>query len=90
MLGALVLSPLIMSTMTLFGVIAGYIGWRRATKPIYRRSYADLDVPVGMTKRDHERALRRRRKSWRIVITILHALGGAVIGFGFLMYLARR
>lgn len=79
-----------MSTMTLFGAIAGYIGWRRATKPIYRRSYVELDLPVGVNKREYERSLRRRRKSWRIVVTILYALGGAVVGFGFLMYLARR
>ena len=77
-------------TMALFGVVAGYIGWRRATKPIYRRLYVEVDPPVGKSRREHERAIRRRRKLWRLVVTFFYALGGALCGVLFLMLLARR
>jgi len=76
--------------MTLFAVIAGYIGWRRATKPIYRRMYVEIDPPEGMTRREAERAIRRRRKLWRLVVTFFYAIGGAIGGVLFLMFLARR
>lgn len=76
--------------MTLFGAIGGYIGWRRATKPIYRRMYVEVDPPVGMSRREYERAYRRRRKLWRLVVTVLYAVIGALAGILFLMVLARR
>jgi hypothetical protein len=65
--------------MLLFGGFAGFIGWRRATKPIYRRSLFD-DVPTGVDRREHERATIRRRKMRRLVTTILYALAGAALG----------
>ena len=76
--------------MALFSVAAGYIGWRSATKPIYRRTYVTGETPNGMTRREYDRALRRRRKMWRLFITVLYALAGAVGGVLFLMLLARR
>jgi hypothetical protein len=76
--------------MTLFAVIAGYIGWRRATKPIYRRMYVEIDPPEGMTRREQERAIRRRRKLWRLVVTFFYAVVGAIGGVLFLMFLARH
>lgn len=76
--------------MTLFAVIAGYIGWRRATKPIYRRMYVEVDPPEGMTRREVERAIRRRRKLWRLVVTFFYAVVGAIGGVLFLMFLARH
>jgi hypothetical protein len=76
--------------MATFAFAAGYVGWRRATKPIYRRLYVEVDPPDGMTRREYERSLRRRLKRWRIVITIFYALAGAVAGLLFLMLLARR
>jgi hypothetical protein len=76
--------------MTVFALVAGFIGWRRATKPIYRRTYADVDVPEGLTRREYDRAIRRRAKRWRLVVTVLYALGGAIGGVVFLLFLARH
>lgn len=76
--------------MTLFGVIAGYIGWRRTTKPIYRRTYVEVEPPKGMTRREYDRAIRRRRKLWRLVVTFFYAVVGAIGGAIFLMILARH
>jgi hypothetical protein len=86
----LYLNPVLVSTMALFGVVAGYIGWRRATKPIYRRTYVEGDPPNGMTRREYDRALRRRRKLWRLMVTFLYAVAGAIGGVVFLMLLARH
>jgi hypothetical protein len=85
-----ILNPVLVSTMTLFSVIAGYIGWRRATKPIYRRMYVEVEPPGGMTRRQYDRALRRRRKLWRLVVTFFYALAGAIGGVAFLVFLARH
>lgn len=74
----------------MFALVAGVIGWRRATKPIYRRSYAAVDVPDGMTAREYDRKLRRRRKRWRVFITIVYAFAGAIGGLVFLFVLARH
>ena len=76
--------------MAAFALVAGYIGWRSTTKPIYRRTYADVDVPAGMTRREYDRRIRRQRKRWRLFITIVYALAGALGGVMFLFYLARR
>jgi hypothetical protein len=76
--------------MTVFALVAGFIGWRRATKPIYRRAYADSDVPDGMTRREYDRAIRRRAKRWRLVVTVLYAICGAIGGVVFLLFLARH
>ena len=67
-----------------------FIGWRRATKPIYRRTYADVDVPEGLTRREYDRGIRRQRKRWRLFITVVYAIAGAIGGLLFLFFLARR
>lgn len=76
--------------MAVFAFVAGVIGWRRATKPIYRRSYVSAEVPDGMTRREYDRSIRRQRKRWRIFITFFYALAGAIGGVIFLMVLARH
>ena len=76
--------------MAAFALVAGFIGWRRATKPIYRRTYADVDVPDGMTRREYDRAIRQQRKRWRLFITFVYAIAGAIGGLLFLFSLARR
>ncbi len=76
--------------MALFGIVGGYIGWRRATKPIYQRMHIEIDPRTGTSRRTYERAFRRRRKLWRLVATVFHAAGGALCGVLFLMFLARR
>jgi hypothetical protein len=84
------MSPLLAATMLLFAIVGGIIGWRRATKPIYRRSMYEPDPPEHMTRREFDRLVRRRRKRWRLVITLLYALAGAAVGVIFLFILARR
>ena len=76
--------------MLLFAIVGGIIGWRRATKPIYRRSMYEPDPPENMTRREFDRLVRRRRKRWRLVVTFLYALAGAAAGVLFLFFLARK
>jgi hypothetical protein len=76
--------------MALFGIVGGYVGWRRATKPIYQRLQIEADLRAGTSRREYERAFRRRRKLWRLVMTFVYAAGGALLGVLFLMFLARR
>src|SRR5262245_52980706 len=83
-------NPVLATTMLVCGGIAAWIGWRRATKPIYRRSMWGMDVPDGMTRRDYERQIRNKRKRWRLVITFFYAIAGAIGGVLLLMIIARR
>ena len=75
------MSTLVAATMLVFAFVGGIIGWRRASKPIYRRSLYDPDLPPGVTRRDYERMERTRRKRRRVVVTCLSGLLGAVAGF---------
>lgn len=84
------MSPLLALTMLLSAIVGGIIGWRRATKPIYRRSMFEPEPPAGMTRREYDRQVRRQRKRWRLVVTILYALAGAAVGVAVLFLLARR
>ncbi len=84
------MNPLLAITMLVFGVAAGAIGWRSSTKYVYRRSIYAPDIPEGISRQDHERAVRRRRKRWRLVITVVYAIVGAIIGVLFLMLVGRR
>lgn len=84
------MNPMLLSTMALFGIVGGYVGWRRATRPIYQRMHIEADPRTGTSRREYERAFRRRRKRWRLVVTFFYALGGALLGVLFLMFLARR
>ena len=84
------MNPVLVSTIVVFGGAAGYVGWRRATKPIYRRSYSDADVPPGLSRREYDRGIRRKRKRWRLFVTLVYALAGAIGGIVFLLILSRR
>ncbi len=83
------MSPVLAVTMLFFAVVGGIIGWRRASKPIYRRSVFEPDPPAGMTRRDYDRMVRRRRKRWRLVVTLLYAAIGAVVALLFLFAFRR-
>ena len=83
------MSPLLAVTMLFFAVVGGIIGWRRASKPIYRRSLFEPDPPTGMTRRDYDRVVRRRRKRWRLFITALYAAIGATVALIFLFVFRR-
>ncbi len=78
------------AVLFVFGALAGVLGWRQTTKPIYRRSLFEPDVPAGMTRAEYERRLRRRRKAWRLFITVLYALLGAVAGLVLVSLIGRR
>ena len=84
------MNPVLALTMLVLAIVGGIIGWRRATKPIYRRSMYEPDPPGNMTRREFDRLVRRRRKRWRLVITLLYALVGAAAGVIFLFLLNRR
>jgi hypothetical protein len=73
----------------LFGGVTGFFGWWRATRYVYRRSLYDEGRPSGVSHRDYERQVIRRRKAWRIVSTILYALLGAALGAVFGLPFAR-
>jgi TRAP-type C4-dicarboxylate transport system permease small subunit len=84
------LNPILVSTMALFALAGGYLGWRRWTRKIYRRTYSEFDVPEGMTRREYDRALRRQGKRWRLVATFAYAVAGALGGVLLLVLLVRR
>jgi hypothetical protein len=72
-------SPAVAITVLLCAVIGGWLGWRRATRPLPRRSLLDSSRPVAMSRPSIGR--RQRRRTWLIVTTVIYALGGAIIGF---------
>ena len=78
------LSPAVVATLLAFGAIGGVVGWRRGTRFVYRRSLSEPNLPSGMTRRDFDRRLRRRRKIQRLGTTALYAVVGLVIGMFFL------
>lgn len=84
------MGPDVVGAMLVCAVGAGWIGWRRGTRLIYRRSLIQPDPPVGVSRRAYDRSLRRRRKLQRVVVTLAYAAGGAVAGFVFLSVLGRR
>lgn len=65
--------------MLLGAGIIGLVGWKRATKHIYRRSLYD-EGRAGVSRREYERETIRRRKIRRLVSTLFHALFGAAVG----------
>ena len=66
-------------TVLLCAVIGGWLGWRRATRPLARRSLLDSGRPAAISRRVIDR--KQRRRTWLIVITVVYALGGAALGF---------
>ena len=70
------MSPAVAITVLLCAVIGGWLGWRRATRPMPRRSLLDSARPVAISRRGAD-----RRRTWLIVITVIYALGGALLGF---------
>ncbi|HTR85136.1 MAG TPA: hypothetical protein VMI56_11715 [Reyranella sp.] len=85
------MNSVLLGVMLIGGGLAGWWGWRRATKTIYRRLvYKTIDPPPGMTRREYERSIRRRRKVMRVVVTILYTLSGALGGIVILMVIASR
>ena len=74
------MSAALIITMALVAVVGGVIGWRSSTSYIYRRSVNDPPRPNGLTRREHDRTIRRRRKIRRLFITFGYAVGGAVVG----------
>jgi hypothetical protein len=72
-------SPVVAITVLLCAVIGGWLGWRRATRPVARRSLLESARPAAISRPGIDR--RQRRRTWLIVITVVYALGGAALGF---------
>jgi hypothetical protein len=79
-----VLSLAMVITLLAFAAIGAVIGWRRATKALYRRSLSEPNLAPGETKRHQDRRLRRRRKVGRLIGTLLYGLAGIGVGLVFL------
>ena len=74
---------LIWGIIGFYALCGGGLGWLLGTKAIYRRSshaLADVDIPSQTLA---------RRKLWRLVKTLAGVVGGALVGFVFLLFLAR-
>jgi len=84
------MSPVLAVTMLLFAIVGGIIGWRRGTQPIDTPAMVDTGPPDGMSRREYDGLIRRRRKRVRLLVTIVYALVGAVVGVAFLLFLGRR
>lgn len=65
-------------TVLLCAVIGGWLGWRRATR-LPRRSLLDSARPAAISRPAIDR--KQRRRTWLLIITVIYALGGAVLGF---------
>jgi hypothetical protein len=72
-------SPVVAITVLLCAVIGGWLGWRRATRPVPRRSLLDSSRPTRIASGGIGRAQRRR--TWLLIVTVIYALGGAILGF---------
>ena len=81
------MSSAVAITVLLCAVIGGWLGWRRATRPPQRRSLLGPARPVTISRPGADRLARRR--TWLIVITLIYALGGALLGFFVLAMLPR-
>jgi hypothetical protein len=81
-----VLHPAAVIMLVVLGAVGALIGWRRGTKLIHRRSLSEPNLAPGETKRDYDRRVRRRRKVWRLVGTLIYGLIG--VGIGLLLLAA--
>ena len=90
--GGLVLrmNPVIWIVLVVFGGVAGWIGWRSATRAVYRRSYGRTDAMLADERRRYEIATITRRKRWRIVAAAAYSAGGVVLGLVFLVVISHR
>jgi TRAP-type C4-dicarboxylate transport system permease small subunit len=75
------LSIVTLSFVFVFGCVGAWFGWRYASMAIHTGTAPRWRRPVGVGRRDHARSVRRRRKTWRVVVTLVcFGLGG---GAGF-------
>ena len=72
------MSPVVAITVLLCAVIGGWLGWRRANRQPGRHSLLERSRPSA-TRRSVGRTGRRPGRL--IAVTMLYALGGAVLGF---------
>ena len=68
-------------TMALFFVMGAVLGWRRATKALYRRPGSKWDSDE-IPRHKMRSSVLARRKRRRFLTAAQFGLGGAVLGFG--------
>lgn len=84
------MNPVIWIVLIVFGGVAGWIGWRSATRAVYRRSYGRTDAMLADERRRYEIATITRRKRWRIVAAAAYSAGGVILGLVFLVIISHR
>jgi hypothetical protein len=84
------LDPVRVITVLVVGALCSWLGWRSASKRIYRRSLNAPEIPPGMTRREFDRQRRRRTKVWRIVWTGVYFAVGAALAWLLLGLAVRR
>jgi hypothetical protein len=77
------LDPVRVITVLVVGALCGWLGWRNASRRIYRRSLNEPEIPPGMSRREVDRQHRKRSKVWRMVWTAVYFAIGA--GFTWLL-----
>jgi hypothetical protein len=83
------MNALIGGVLMLFAALGGFWGWRRGTKSLYRRSLHS-ERPDSVSAYEYERRTIAARKRWRLFITAMFGIGGAVVGYGLLLAVALR
>jgi TRAP-type C4-dicarboxylate transport system permease small subunit len=75
------LSIVTLSFVLVFASVGAWFGWRYASMAIHTGTAPRWRRPVGVGRRDHARSVRRRRKMWRLSVTLVAAGVGAGVGF---------
>jgi hypothetical protein len=75
--------------MSLSAVVGGFLGWRLASKSLYRRSFHH-EAPPLVSRSEHQRRVLAWRKVRRLLITAAAALVGAIVGYLVLVLLTYR
>ena len=77
----------IIVSLLIFGGLGAWLGWRRGTAQMYRRSHDPLEPVLASHQTDPEFFARRARRRW--IMTVGYAVAGCAIALLFLLVVAR-